>query len=123
MARRDTTMYMREQWPTESREPMEIVARESVNEKGSVEDTLGNCTPCEPPSAEDTKDEAEEPLISHSDTEPTVDKDSMCDREDDKDAEQELEEIREETVRRSVSKGFTKISEARPRHSRIQDRY
>ena len=32
----------------------------------------------------------------------------MCDREDDKDAEQEPEEIGEETVRRSVSKGFTK---------------
>ena len=35
-------------------------------------------------------------------------KNSMCDREDDKDAEQEPEEIGEETVRRSVSKGFTK---------------
>ncbi len=32
----------------------------------------------------------------------------MCDREDDKDAEQEPEEIGEETVRRSVSKGFIK---------------
>jgi hypothetical protein len=32
----------------------------------------------------------------------------MCVREDDKDAEQELEEIGEETVRRSMSKGFTK---------------
>ena len=32
----------------------------------------------------------------------------MCDREDDKNAEQEPEEIREETVRRSVSKGSTK---------------
>ena len=32
----------------------------------------------------------------------------MCDREDDKDAEQEPEEIGEETVRSSVSKGFTK---------------
>ncbi len=32
----------------------------------------------------------------------------MCDREDDKDAEQEPEEIGGETVQRSVSKGFTK---------------
>ena len=86
----------------------EIVARESFNEKGSVEDTFRNCPPCEPPSAEDAKDEAEEPRISHSDTEPSADKDSMCDREDDKDAEQEPEEIGEETVRRSVPKGFTK---------------
>ncbi len=56
----------------------------------------------------DAKDEAEEPQISHSDTEPSADKDSMCDREDDNDAEQEPEEIGEETVRRSVSKGFNK---------------
>jgi hypothetical protein len=86
----------------------EIVARESFNEEGSVEDVFGNCPPCEPPSAGDAKDEAEEPRISYSDTEPSADKDSMCDREDDKDAEQEPEEIGEETVRRSVSKGFTK---------------
>ncbi len=32
----------------------------------------------------------------------------MCDREDDKDVEQEPEEIGEETVRRSMSKRFTK---------------
>jgi hypothetical protein len=32
----------------------------------------------------------------------------MCDREDDKDAEQEPEEIGEETVRRSLPKGFIK---------------
>jgi hypothetical protein len=32
----------------------------------------------------------------------------MCDREDDKDAEQEPEEIRDETVRRSLPKRFTK---------------
>jgi hypothetical protein len=86
----------------------EIVARESFNEKGSVEHIFGNCPPCEPPSAGDAKDEAEEPRISHSDTEPSADKDLMCDREVDKDAEQEPEEIGEETVRRSVSKGFTK---------------
>jgi len=86
----------------------EIVARESFNEEGSVEDIFGNCPPCEPPSAGDAKDEAEEPRISHSDTEPLADKDSMCDREDDKDAEQEPEEIGEETVRRSLPKGFTK---------------
>jgi hypothetical protein len=39
---------------------------------------------------------------------PSADKNSMCDREDDKDAEQEPEEIRDETVRRSLPKGFTK---------------
>ena len=32
----------------------------------------------------------------------------MCDREDDKDAEQEPEEIGDETVRKSLPKGFTK---------------
>jgi hypothetical protein len=32
----------------------------------------------------------------------------MCDREDDKDAEQEPEEIGDETVQRSLPKGFTK---------------
>jgi hypothetical protein len=32
----------------------------------------------------------------------------MCDREDDKDAEQEPEEIGEETLWRSLPKGFTK---------------
>ena len=46
----------------------EIVARESFNEEGSVEDIFGNCSPCEPPSAGDAKDEAEEPQISHSNT-------------------------------------------------------
>ncbi len=88
----------------------EIIARESFNEKGSVEDIFRNCPPCEPPSAGDAKDEAEEPRISHSlsDTEPSADKNSMCDREDDKDAEQEPEEIEDETVRRSLPKGFTK---------------
>ncbi len=86
----------------------EIVARESFNEEGSVEDIFGNCSPCEPPSAGDAKDEAEEPRIIHSDTEPSADKNLMCDREDDKDAGQEPEEIGEETVRRSVTKGFTK---------------
>ncbi len=39
----------------------EIIARESFNEEGSVEDILGNCPPHEPPSAGDAKDEAEEP--------------------------------------------------------------
>jgi hypothetical protein len=77
----------------------EIVARESFNEEGSVEDIFGNCPPYEPPSAKDAKDEAEEPRISHSDTEPSADRSSMCDREDDKDAEQEPEEIGEETLR------------------------
>ncbi len=86
----------------------ETVARESFNEKGSVEDTFGNCPPCEPPSVGVAKDEAEEPRISHNDTEPPSDKDSMCDREDDKNAEQEPEEIGEKTVQRCVSKGFTK---------------
>jgi hypothetical protein len=104
-------MYMREQWPrsalTESRAE-EIVARESFNEEGSVEDIFGNCPPYEPPSAGDVKDEAETPRISHSDNEQSADKNSMCDREDGKDAEQEPEEIGEETVRRSLPKGFTK---------------
>ncbi len=86
----------------------EIVARESFNEEGSVEDILGNCPPYEPPSAGDAKDELEKPRISHSDTEPSADKNSMCDQEDDKDAEQEPEEIGDETVRRSLPKGFTK---------------
>jgi hypothetical protein len=88
----------------------EIVARESFNEEGSVEYLFGNCPPYEPPSAGDAKDEAEEPRISHSNTEPSADKDSMCDREDDKDAEQEPEEIGDEIVRRSLPKGFTKGS-------------
>ncbi len=68
------------------------------------------CPPYEPPSAGDAKDEAdsEEPRISHSDTEPSADKNSMCDREDNKDAEHEPEKIGEETVRRSLPKGFTK---------------
>ncbi len=35
-------------------------------------------------------------------------KNSMCDREDDKDAEQVPEEIGDETVRRSLLNGFTK---------------
>ncbi len=52
----------------------EIVARESFNEEGSVEDIFGNCPPYEPPLAGDAKDEAEEPRISHSDTEPSADK-------------------------------------------------
>jgi hypothetical protein len=82
----------------------EIVALESFNEEGSVEDTLRNCPPYEPPSAGDTKDEAEEPRISHNDTEPSADKNSMCD----KDAEQEPEEIGDETVLRFLPKGFTK---------------
>jgi hypothetical protein len=56
----------------------------------------------------DAKDEAEEPRISHSDTEPSADQNSMCDREDNKDAEQEPEKIGEETVRRSLPKSFTK---------------
>ena len=58
----------------------EIVARESFNEEGSVEDIFGNCPPYEPPSAGDAKDEAEEPRISHSDTETSADKNSMCNR-------------------------------------------
>ena len=95
----------------------EIVARESFNEEGSVEDIFGNCPPYEPPSAGDAKDEAEEPQISHSDTEQSADKNSMCDRKEDKDAEQEPEEIGEETVLRSASPK----AEARPQHSRIQD--
>ncbi len=33
----------------------EIVARESFNEEGSVEDIFGNCPPYEPPSAGDAK--------------------------------------------------------------------
>jgi hypothetical protein len=64
-----------------------IVARESFNEEGSVEDIFGNCPPYEPPSEGDAKDEAEEPRISHSYTEPSADKNLICDREDDKDAE------------------------------------
>jgi hypothetical protein len=100
----------------------EIVARESFNEKESVEDIFENCPPYEPPSAGDVKDEAEEPQISHSDTEPSADKNSMCDREDDKDAEQAPEEIRDETVRRSLPRTSPK-AKARPRHSRVQDRY
>jgi hypothetical protein len=59
----------------------EIVARESFNEEGSVEDIFGNCPPYQPPSAGDAKDEAEEPPISQSDTEPPADRNSMCDRE------------------------------------------
>ncbi len=86
----------------------ENLARESFNEEGSVKDIFGNCPPYEPPSAGDAKDEAEEPRISHSDTEPSADKNSMCDTEDDKDAEQEPEEIGEKTVRRSLPKGFSK---------------
>jgi hypothetical protein len=86
----------------------EIVALESFNEEGSVEDIFGDCPPYELPSAGDAKDEAEEPRISHSDTEQPADKNSMCDREDDKNAEQEPEEIGEETVQRSLPKGFTK---------------
>ncbi len=45
--------------------------------------------------------------ISHSDTEPSADKNSMCDREDNKDAEQEPEGIGDETVWRPLPKGFT----------------
>ncbi len=86
----------------------EIVARESFNEEGSVEDIFRNCPPYEPPSAGDAKDEAEEPRISQSDIWPSADKNSMCDREDDKDAEQEPEKIGDETVRISLPKGFTK---------------
>jgi hypothetical protein len=52
----------------------EIVALESLNEEGYVEDILGNCPPYEPPSAGDAKDEAEQPRISHSDTEQSADK-------------------------------------------------
>jgi hypothetical protein len=87
-----------------------IVARKSFNEEGSVEDIVGNCPPYEPPSAGVAKDEAEEPQISHSDTEPSADKDSMCDREDNRDAlaEQEPEEIGEETVLRYVPQGIAK---------------
>jgi hypothetical protein len=76
-----------------------IVARELFNEEGSVTDIFGNCPPYDSPSARDAKDEAEEPRISHCDTGQSANKDSMCDREDDKDAEQEPEEIGEETVR------------------------
>jgi hypothetical protein len=36
----------------------EIVARESFNEEGSVEDIFGNCQLYKPPSAGDAKDEA-----------------------------------------------------------------
>jgi hypothetical protein len=88
----------------------EIVAQESFNEEGSVEDIMifGNCPPYEPPSPGDAKDEAEEPLISHIDTEPSADKNSMCDREDDKDAEKKPEEIGDKTVLRSLPQGFTK---------------
>ncbi len=89
-------------------EAKKIKAQESFNEAGSVEDIFGNCPPYEPSSAGDAKDEAEEPQISHSDTEASADKNSMCDREDDKDAEQEPEKIKDETVRRSLPKGFTK---------------
>jgi hypothetical protein len=85
-----------------------IVARESVNEEGSVEDLFGNCPPYEPPSAGDAKDEAEEPRISHSDTEQSADKNLMYERGDDKDAEQEPEKIGNETVLKSLPKGFTK---------------
>ena len=83
---------------------------------------FGDCPPYEPPSAGDAKDEAEKPRISHSDNEQSADKNSMCDREDDKDAEQEPEEIGDETVRRSLPKGFTK-SQGKTTHSHIQDRY
>jgi hypothetical protein len=55
-------------------EELEIVARESFNEEGSFEDIFGNCPSYEPPSAGDAKDEAEEPRISHSDTELSADK-------------------------------------------------
>ncbi len=79
----------------------EIVARVSLNEEGSVEDIFGNCPPYEP-SAGDSKDEAEEPRISHSDTEPSAGENAMFDSEDYKDAEQEPEEIGDETVRRSL---------------------
>ncbi len=84
----------------------EIVARESFNEEGSVEVIFGNCTPYQPPSAGDAKDEAEEPRIRYSDTEPSADQNSMCDREDVKDAEQEPDEIGDETVWRPLPKGI-----------------
>ncbi len=80
------------------------------SEEESVEDLFGNCPPyeSESPSVGDVKDEVEEPRICNSDTETSADKDSMCDREDDKDAEQEPEVIGDETVLRSLPKRFTK---------------
>ncbi len=56
----------------------------------------------------DAKGAAEKPWASRCDTEPSADKDSMCDREDDNHAEQEPEEIRDETLKRSLPKRFTK---------------
>jgi hypothetical protein len=92
----------------------EIVAQESYSEKGSVQDILGNCRPYEPPSVGDAKDEVEEPQISHRDTEPSAGKGSMCDRKDDKDAEQEPEksEMRlcRDLCRQSQAKIFQGIS-------------
>jgi hypothetical protein len=84
----------------------EIVALYSINEEGSVEDIFRNCPPFKPPSAGDARDKAEEPQISHSDTEPSDDKNSMCDREDDTDAEQKPDENGDETALRSLPKGL-----------------
>jgi hypothetical protein len=86
----------------------EIVTQESFNEEGSVEEIFGNCPPYEPPSARNAKDGAEEPQINRRDTELSADKNSMCDREDAKDAEQEPKEIGDEIMRKSLPKGFTK---------------
>jgi hypothetical protein len=101
----------------------EIVARESFNEEGSVEDIFGNCPPYEPPSAGDAKDEAGEPRISHSDTEPSADKYSMFDREDNK--ESRMQSLRKSGMRLcgDLCQRTSPKSKARPQHSRIQDRY
>ena len=100
----------------------EIVARESFNEEGSVEDIFGNCPPYEPPSAGDAKDEAEEPRISHSDTEPSADK-IRCvigrtTRMQSKSLRKSGKRLCGDLCQRASPK-----AKARPRHSRIQDRY
>ncbi len=95
----------------------EIVARESFNEEGSVEDIFGNCPPYEPPSAGDAKDEAEEPRISH--TEPSADKNSMWT------TRMQSKSLRKSGKRlcRDLCQRASPKAKARPRHSRIQDRY
>ncbi len=81
-----------------------VGSRGSSHEEGSVEDVFGNCPTNEPPSASLSQMQRVQ-LRNH---EPVADKDSMCDREDDNHAEQEPEEIRDETVKRSLPKRFTK---------------
>ncbi len=71
----------------------EIVARESFSEEESVIDIIRDCQPDEPPSAGAAEDEVEEPQFNNRDTELSAGEDSMCDMEEDMNAEQEPEKI------------------------------